>query len=401
MRQQVVLLALTTAICLISDSMLYIVLPVFWQEVGLENLWQVGVVLAINRLIRIPLSPIIALLYNRISRKSGITIALIASFIITVGYGVANSFLFWVILRSLWGVVWTLLRMGTFLSITEISSTDNRGYFFGLYNGLYRMGSLFGMLVGGILADILGLRNVALLFSLVILIALPFILRASKLQNQPMNPILSEKFSLKNLVALLRDFPTVMILLTSCVITFIYEGVFSSILSILIKINYPSGISIYTLLIGVATLSGILQSIRFALGPFISPKVGNIIDRSVKVRSYTLIITLVAALLLFITISFKINIFIWVIFVILIFFTSTILTIIIDTIASEVSIKSKVILTTLYTITVDIGAALGPLIAYFLGDIFIVFWLLKGLLIFLILIWLLTIFNRNKKILYR
>ncbi|WP_257348821.1 hypothetical protein [Pseudalkalibacillus decolorationis] len=39
----VILIALITAVCLLGDTMLYIVLPIYWESFGLTALWQVGV----------------------------------------------------------------------------------------------------------------------------------------------------------------------------------------------------------------------------------------------------------------------------------------------------------------------------------------------------------------------
>ena len=63
----VVLLAAVTALCLVGDSMLYVALPVHWEEFGLTSLWQAGVLLSVNRLVRLPLNPAVSRLYRRIS----------------------------------------------------------------------------------------------------------------------------------------------------------------------------------------------------------------------------------------------------------------------------------------------------------------------------------------------
>ena len=57
-------MAVVSAFCLTGDTMLYIALPLFWQECGLTALWQVGVLLAVNRLVRLPLNPLVRLLYR-------------------------------------------------------------------------------------------------------------------------------------------------------------------------------------------------------------------------------------------------------------------------------------------------------------------------------------------------
>lgn len=57
-RQSIVALALITAICLAGDAMLYIVLPIHWSGVALNSLIEVGVLLSINRFVRLPLNPV-------------------------------------------------------------------------------------------------------------------------------------------------------------------------------------------------------------------------------------------------------------------------------------------------------------------------------------------------------
>lgn len=154
--RQVIVISLITAACLIGDSMLYIVLPICFAQAGLSSLWEVGIILSVNRLVRLPLNPAVGWLYRHISDRTGIFIATVLATITTFSYAFADGFMAWLFLRCLWGISWTLLRLGGFYCILNVSSDDNRGYFMGLYNGLYRIGSLAGMLLGGIFADWLG-----------------------------------------------------------------------------------------------------------------------------------------------------------------------------------------------------------------------------------------------------
>ena len=55
--RQVIVISLITAACLIGDSMLYIVLPICFAQAGLSSLWEVGIILSVNRLVRLPLNP--------------------------------------------------------------------------------------------------------------------------------------------------------------------------------------------------------------------------------------------------------------------------------------------------------------------------------------------------------
>ena len=41
-KKQIVVVSLAIACCLAADSMLYITLPIYWKEAGLNSLWEVG-----------------------------------------------------------------------------------------------------------------------------------------------------------------------------------------------------------------------------------------------------------------------------------------------------------------------------------------------------------------------
>lgn len=166
-QKQVVSIALITAFALIGDSMLYIVLPVYWKEIGLSSIWEVGLLLSINRFIRIPLAPVVWWLYRYIPMKTGVLIAILIASVTTILYGMSG---FWPLLicRCAWGLAWTLLRMSGMRVLAEIDE-GSQGHLTGLYNGLYRLGSLFGMLFGGILASLIGFQSMTLVFGLLTL----------------------------------------------------------------------------------------------------------------------------------------------------------------------------------------------------------------------------------------
>lgn len=79
--KSILFVAAITAICLLGDTMLYIVLPVYWQDVGLRSLWEVGVVLSVNRFVRLPLNPFVGWLYHRMTLQVGLILAIILAFL--------------------------------------------------------------------------------------------------------------------------------------------------------------------------------------------------------------------------------------------------------------------------------------------------------------------------------
>jgi len=63
-KNRVIVLALITAIAVTGDAMLFIVLPVYWHDFGLTALWQIGLLLSINRFIRLPINPLVGFFIN-------------------------------------------------------------------------------------------------------------------------------------------------------------------------------------------------------------------------------------------------------------------------------------------------------------------------------------------------
>ncbi|WP_199616327.1 MFS transporter [Paenibacillus alkalitolerans] len=125
-------ISLATAVSLIGDSMLYIVLPLHYREAGLDSLWQVGAVLAFNRLVRLPLGPLTALLIRKLQIRASLLIACILAVGATIGYGFVNGFAVWLVLRGLWGIAWALFRLGGMLAISELTESSNRGKWIGI-----------------------------------------------------------------------------------------------------------------------------------------------------------------------------------------------------------------------------------------------------------------------------
>lgn len=110
-KKKVVGVALITAIAVLGDSMLFIVLPLYYEEFGLTSLWQVGVLLSVNRFIRLPINPLIGWFYTKFQLRTGVFIALGLTILTTLSYGFIKEFIILIFMRILWGVAWSLLRL--------------------------------------------------------------------------------------------------------------------------------------------------------------------------------------------------------------------------------------------------------------------------------------------------
>lgn len=368
-KQPVMIVALVTAICLMGDSMLYIALPIYWREVGLFSLWEVGLLLSVNRFVRLPLNPFIGWLYKKISLRTGLLFAVILATLTTIGYGMASGLVMWLILRCVWGVAWSLLRLGGFFTVIRCAEDHNRGQFMGTYNGLYRLGSLFGMLVGGFLASMIGLQSVALLFGVLSLLGIPLIIMFVK-SNQEASEATADqgtKATQKSSSMTFRDWlskPLLKVILSGLLLTLLFEGVLTSTLSYVIAYHYEQGIYIFGMALGVTTLAGTIQAARWSWGPIVSTRIGRWSDGS-KGRLPLFIIALLTAAFGFLLIPFSLPFYLWMIIILLVLLASTALTTLMDSLASDVAKKKSVItVMTVYSVALDLGAALGPFLSY-------------------------------------
>ena len=233
--------------------------------------------LAVNRLVRLPLNPLVRLLYTRIDQRTGMALAVVLAASTTLLYGVAQSFALWLLLRCLWGLAWTLLRLGSLFALMAASRKDNRGYLMGSYNGLVRLGSLLGMIGGGLLADLLGFSTVALLFGALTLTGLPLALtriprsgRATGAASQAATSLLSGLH--------LRHPDMRRAFITGLLVALVFQGIYAATLSRMVALHVGELALAGGLVIGCATLAGTLQALRWLWEPWLAPWFGRLSD---------------------------------------------------------------------------------------------------------------------------
>lgn len=147
-----------TALSLMGDSSLYVVLPTHTLEAGVA-LASVGVLLSANRFIRLALNGPIGALYDRLPRRWLFVSALFLGALSTALYALVSGF--WPLLaaRLLWGLSWAGIWVGGNTILLDVSTPATRGRLVGLYNVAFFLGASNGALTGGLLTDWLGYRN--------------------------------------------------------------------------------------------------------------------------------------------------------------------------------------------------------------------------------------------------
>lgn len=363
----VVLLAAVTALCLVGDSMLYVALPVHWEEFGLTSLWQAGVLLSVNRLVRLPLNPAVSRLYRRISARSGMLLAAVLAAATTAGYGLAGSFAALIVLRALWGLAWTFLRLGAYFTVLTTADDSSQGRAMGMYNGLMRTGSLFGMLLGGVLADTWGTGLTCAFFASVSVLAVPLIWFAVPRNTKGM----AEEAAVgEDGYSLFSHWKVLSVLLIGTAVAFVYQGMLISTLSYLVKIRIPAGLDLGWALVGAASLGGVLQAVRWSWEPFLAPFFGWLSDHPRAGRKKTFIISSLIGAALFAFLPADMGLLPWLLLLLLLQVTATALTTAGDAVAADTAVRSgaKIKVITAYSVLTDVGAAAGPAAAFALNQ---------------------------------
>ncbi|HSU80362.1 MAG TPA: MFS transporter, partial [Candidatus Angelobacter sp.] len=341
--------------------------------------------------VRLPLNPLIGYVYKKVNFRKAILFAVILSGITTISYGLVQNFYIWVILRSFWGLSWSLFKLGAYLLILQLSSNDNRGSFMGSYNGLYRLGSLLGMLLGGLFADLFGIRIISLILGFSAFMSIPIIFNYIPTTLQASESVNAKSDLLAN-IGLFLNKKLLMILVTAFLLTIFLDGMLTAILSHIIEEKYTDKIDILGgIVVGASTLAGFIQALRWGIGPFIVPKFGHILDKS-KQQSSILSILLVTVFILLVIIPLHIPLVVWLPIVLIHVLLSSVLIMVMDAFVGDFAAKvpSKILIMTAYTIIIDLGAALGPITGYALEqDIGLtgLFWLAAGVCVVLSIIW--------------
>ncbi|WP_284642267.1 MFS transporter [Paenibacillus silviterrae] len=358
-------LSWVTALCLLGDAMLYIVLPLYWDQFGLDALWQVGVLLSINRFIRLPLNPLVGWLYIRVPKRTGVVIAAAAAVVTTVGYGLVSGFVPFLIARMVWGAAWSMLRIGGYLTVLEAAGQDGpRGKLLGSYNGIIGVGSLIGMLAGGMLAEVLGPREVALMLGIITAAGLPLAWRHV--------PATTAAVPGSARSAPLWKLPPAgwLPLLSGFLTAAVFMGMLLATLSPLIASHLPEGTELLGLAVGAATVAGAVQALRWGWSPFLSPWFGRLSDGP-RGRLPLYLAALALAAGGFALLPLGMPLAAWLAVLLSVMLANTAITTLTDALAADAaSGRSAAAYMTTYTTVVDIGAAAGPLAAYALAGTF-------------------------------
>jgi MFS transporter, DHA1 family, inner membrane transport protein len=173
---------LVLAIALIGDALIYVVLPLYHQEFGV-SLAMVGVLLSLNRWIRLLANSAVAHLGDRIGPHIMMIAAAAGSIVSTTLYGLGDGAGLQIFARCLWGVSFAALNLATLAY--AVSDRPNAGKRVGLSRALMGVVQVMALIGGAWLCLNMGSRQVFVIFGAITSLALIAALLLPRLPREP------------------------------------------------------------------------------------------------------------------------------------------------------------------------------------------------------------------------
>jgi MFS family permease len=372
----VVLVSTAVALSLLGDSLLYAVLPSQAEAVGVP-IGLVGIILSANRFIRLLSNPWAGHVCHRLGYARPFTAALLLGATTTAICGLAYGFWLLLAARLLWGVAWSFLRVGGLGTVLEQATDQDRGLLMGFFLGISRLGSLVAVAAGGLLTDVFGYRSTLLLFAaLSVTAAAISVPTGGRTSSQPKDhaerpsslrpPPTPSPVALRAAEFANRRRGLWAVNFCGFANGFVTSGLLTSTLGLLLKILYGSVVTMGSLSIGIASLTGLLLSSRWLIDFGLGPYLGHLSDRLGR-RHVIMLAFLTGSLALLILTN--VTAFLPLsLAAIVVFISGTALSASLDASLGDLALpgqQARVI--GRYTTCHDLGSACGPLLGYALG----------------------------------
>ena len=402
----------------LGDAMIYAVLPSNISSFGLQ-VGLVGVILSVNRFIRLVSNAWASRAYRRLGIFWPFVAALTVGGFITASYAVVRGFWGLVLLRAAWGICWSFLRLGGYLTALDEGEAGTRGRLMGILNTGTRGGQLVGALLGALLADLLGhpmaFSTLAFLTGLGLVIMVFYWGPGRKLEEVPATEP-SHKPYLGFIDRTTKD--TAWNLLISHIpdatrqvryrllavnsmrfaLGFGGEGLLVSSLGLILLGVLGDEAQLGVLVLGISTVTGVLLAVRWSSDLGLSILLGHLSDRLGRGTLLAVFFpTLFFGLLVVGFADTPAPILIVLPFV---FVASTAYGVVLDAAAGELAPRSsRAQVMSRYATWRDMGGALGPLLGYGVGVLIGFSWMyLLAALVFLLsgMLYLYSLWRRQR-----
>jgi MFS family permease len=367
------------ALSLAGDLTLYAVLPAYATGIGL-SLGTLSVLLSANRLIRLISNPLVGLLADRFDRRKMFLTGLTTGVISTIFYVLAKGFWAFLLGRLLWGVSWSILYIGIFCMVVDVTDDQDRGWGLGILQTFYFFGLMLNPIIGGLLADQFGFFTALLVCAAIQAVGLVCALfflptthptgQATKPERKPLQFSFSKTW--QTVTAWIRSLSRDWFIRNKEIISanylylltlFIGDGFIMSTITLYIKQRYGTGISIGQMVVPVATVGGVLIALRAAISAGAAPLAGNW-SKNAGARWIITVWGTLCAIAGCVFLSIGSNFGMILLGIVLASIGSGMLMAVLPVIVSTVSGAQSSLSMGILTTSGDIGCAIAPLVSY-------------------------------------
>jgi len=347
-----------------GDSILYVILPTNFEFFGITSYmgipyeFWIGFILSINRFVRFFSNIISVKIFTKLGFRSTIFFACFLGAGSTLFYALFKGVILILIARIIWGVSYSLFRLGYQLKVFSFSVNDY-GKYLGYCLGVQRTGSFLVVTLGVLMSIKFGIYFTLIILSLLIIPALlvSFFIKdldLSKFSPSKINWNLSyndqDKY-LKNKIINISFFK-----FSS---SFTSNGLaIATITPFLLSIN-KNFYNVETIL----AIAGFIVGFRWIADIFFGIIFGTISDKfgrkiNIIISTFLMIIAILLSLS-------GINFYLSIVCIVLMFFFSVSLETSLDSFLGEISPeKQKSSIVSRYSTWQDLGAALGPMVGF-------------------------------------
>jgi len=353
----------TIGMCIVGDSLLYNILPLEAEHLGIAPA-LVGVLLSANRLVRLVSNTWVSAIFERLGPRWPFVAATVLSLVTTLLYGTGWGFLVFLLARAGWGIAWSGLRQGGYQAIWT-GPENSRGRLMGLLWGVVRVGSAISVLVGGYLRDRFDYRVSVFAVACLTALAIPTALAIRWPEAQAV--VVRQQNLLKDWPMAFRTAPRRWLLVAGALYSML-EGVVISTASLFLATRLGASDLSFGLGIKVGTIAGLLLAVRWMSDLLLGPAAGALSDH--WGRPFTALL-LAGIILAGIVGTVTLPGWLPVLCLSLTLIASGGLNITLNTIGNGVAANSERphLFVGVYATAIDAGLAVGPLLAFSVGRI--------------------------------
>lgn len=370
----VLLVSTVIALCILGDSLMYSILPLEAANLGI-SLPLVGVLLSVNRFVRLLSNAWASAIFERWGARLPFLGAVLLGLLSTLLYGAGWGFIVFLGARLLWGVAWSGLRQGGYEAIWH-GGSNVKGRLTGILWGIVRLGSALSVLGGGLLYDQFGYTTTIFSVVAVTAFALPivFLVRwpASAFHRHTAPTVTTpvvpgQRRRWQDWWHTLQS-PRARWLLTAATLQFYLSGVVISTTSLFLADRLQQNERSLFFGLGIGSIAGILQGVRWLSDITFGPTVGRISDRLGQTAMALGLGSLGFSALVGLSTLTDLRFVLPCLFIY--FLCDSGMNVTLSAAASGAALEQERphVFIGLYTTATDLGSALGPLLAFSLGQ---------------------------------